>query len=356
MRHPFRMRDIAAQSGLSEATVDRVLHRRGGVRESTVREVEQAIAELRRQETQVRLVGRTFIFDLVMQAPQRFSRAVRSALESELPSLRPAAVRSRFHVREHGSAADLVGVLDRVRRRGSHGVLLKAPDSPEVVAAVRRLVDAAIPVVTLVTDVPSSRRLAYVGVDNHAAGATAAYLMGQWLGDAPGAVLVLVSRSMFLGEKEREEGFRSVMAAEQPGRPLVEMPENDGLDETVAQQVDEALRRQGDVVGVYSIGGGNRGALEAARRSGRRFRAYIAHDLDDENDRLLRDHELSAVLHHDLGRDMRQACLMLLQAQGAVPGVPRTWPSDVYVVTPHNRPVGQPRIKASGRSWERGED
>jgi DNA-binding LacI/PurR family transcriptional regulator len=42
----YRIREIALQAGLSEATVDRVLNRRGGVRASTEREVHRAIADL----------------------------------------------------------------------------------------------------------------------------------------------------------------------------------------------------------------------------------------------------------------------------------------------------------------------
>src|SRR5215213_10494215 len=86
VKHPYRIREIAAQAGLSQATVDRVLHRRGGVRESTVREVRQAIADLDRQQSQVRLGGRTFMLDVVVQAPARFSGAVKAALEAELPA------------------------------------------------------------------------------------------------------------------------------------------------------------------------------------------------------------------------------------------------------------------------------
>ena len=230
MAHEFKVREIAVQAGLSEATVDRVLHRRGGVRADTVRLVEQAIADLDRQRTQLRLGGRTFMVDVVVQAPARFSSAVRAALEAELPSLAPAVVRSRFSFRESGPVAELVAVLDRIGRRGSHGVVLKAPDAPEVTAAVQRLGRTGIPVVTLVTDLPGSGRLAYVGMDNRAAGATAAYLVGQWLGDRPGNVLVTVSSSAFRGEEEREMGFRAAMRSAQPLRALVEVTGSEGLD------------------------------------------------------------------------------------------------------------------------------
>ena len=53
MSHPFRVREIAVQAGLSEATVDRVLNGRNGVRPSTAQQVERAIADLERQQTQI---------------------------------------------------------------------------------------------------------------------------------------------------------------------------------------------------------------------------------------------------------------------------------------------------------------
>ena len=72
--------------------------------------------------------------------------------------------------------------------------------------------------VTFVTDVPFSRRLAYVGVDNRAAGATAAYLITRWEPGQAGGVLVTLSSSSFRGEEEREIGFRATMRELAPTR------------------------------------------------------------------------------------------------------------------------------------------
>jgi LacI family transcriptional regulator len=337
--HPFRIREIAQQAGLSEATVDRVLHERPGVRASTVAEVHQAIADLERQRTQVRIGRRTFLVDLVMDAPERFASAVRQALESELPTLRPAVIRSRFHLREDGTVDDVVRVLDDLVRRGSHGVLLKAPDHPAVVAAINRLADARIPVITLVTDVPLSRRLAYVGIDNRAAGATAAYLLTQWAGSRPGSVLVTLSSSSFRGEEEREIGFRAAMRELAPTTPIRELPETHGLDSLMLDAVTEALEADPSIDTVYSIGGGNRATVDAFARTGRGCRVFVAHDLDADNTRLLRSRQVSAVLHHDLSADMRRACRLVLQGQGALPGTAQTVPSQIQVITPYNEPV-----------------
>lgn len=337
MAREHRVRDIAVQAGLSETTVDRVLNARAGVSARARRQVEQAMHDLDRQATQIRLGGRTLVIDLVMQAPSRFSGAIRTALEAALPGLRPAVLRARFDLSETASAGDLIASLEKVRKRGSQGLILKAPDDPEVAEAVDKLVAAGIPVVTLVTDLPSSRRLAYVGIDNRAAGATAAYLLTQWLGDGPGNVLVTLSRGSFRGEEEREMGFRSTLRRLAPGRAVVELAETDGLDTTIHGQALAALTADASINAVYSIGGGNRAIVQAFADLERPYRCFVAHDLDADNLALLRSGALSVVLHHDLPTDLHRACQHLLHAHGLLPSVPST-PSNLQPITPYNVP------------------
>lgn len=336
MAHRYKVREIAQQCGLSEATVDRVLNERPGVRENTRAEVMQAITDLDKQRAQLRLNGRRYLIDVVMQTPTRFSDAFRAAVEAELPSFTPAMLRARFHLWESGTTATTVDQLYNLR--GSHGVILKAPDEPEVAAAIDDLVDSGTPVVTYTTDVPASARCGYVGIDNHAAGVTAAYLLRQWLepaGSLSPAVLITLSRNVFRGEGEREVGFRAGLRGS--GLNVVDVTDSDGIDATNERLVLDALHAHPGIEAVYSVGGGNTATVAAFEEVGRDCKVFIAHDLDADNRQLLREGRISVVLHNDLRADARLALRMLLQERGALPAEPvRSVP--VQVVTPYNIP------------------
>lgn len=343
MAHEFPMKEIALQAGVSLATVDRVLHQRPGVRKATLRRVQQAQTELARQAQQVGLKGRRFLIDLVMEAPLRFSRMVRGALDGAMQQAHPAIFRAREHLAETLSAPEWVAVLDGIARRGSHGVLLKAPDVPPVAEAVARLQALNIPVITLVTDLRKAPRLAYVGMDNPCAGQTAAYLMGQWLGPTDVGVLVSSSGAHFQGEGERVAAFVEALAVERQGCGVHVLDAGQGLHGPTAKAVGRLLAQQPGIEAVYSVGGANAAILSAFKEAGRGCRVFIGHDLDDDNLALLRQRQISVVLHHDLHHDLQRACRLVLQFHGAAPSSLAPVGSNVEVITPLNLPANRLR-------------
>ena len=335
MRPPFPLKDIALQSGLSLATVDRALHGRGHVARATGLRIEAAIADLERQYAQARIGGRRLVLDVVMETPQRFSNAVRAAFEAELAGIRPATISARYHVAETISEAELLAILKTIRKRGSHGVVLKVPSTPAMAEMAGQLMAAGIPVVTLVTDLPAPARTGYVGMDNRAAGATVAYLLARMAGPAGGKVLLTLSSARFTGEEERERGFCDALERDAPHLEAVTVSEGFGVDRTTEQQVKAALAAEPEIRAVYSIGGGNRAILKAFAEEKRRIDVFAAHDLDADNRTLLAGGQLTFVIHHDLRQDARSACQMVMAHHRMLPKDFRIAPSRVAIATPH---------------------
>ncbi|MBN3751708.1 LacI family transcriptional regulator [Paraburkholderia sp. Tr-20389] len=338
MAHRFLIKEIALQAGLGVATVDRVLNGRAHVREHTRKRVEQAIKELEKQELQLATAGRKLVVDVVVEAPARFADEIKSALEAELPILHPAVFRPRFLMRETMTTEEVVDTLESIGRRGSHGVFLKARDVPEIAKAIGELQHRGIPVITTFTDIPLSGRIAYTGLDNRVAGATAAYLITQWLGSRPGNVLITMSDERFRGEEEREISFRRALRARHPQLTLIDASGGHGLDTPTEERVRNVLATHDQIAAVYSMGGGNIAILRALDKQQSAPVLFIAHDLDRDNIRLLREGKVQAILHHELRQDMRSACHHVMHYHKLLPASAVSPSSSVVVVTPENIP------------------
>ena len=143
-----------------------------------------------------------------------------------------------------------------------------------------------------------------------------------------GGVLVTLSSSSFRGEEEREIGFRATHARAGAGAGRShEVTDTDGLDSTM---FDAVARRAGGRARRSTPS--TRSAAATPRPSTRSGAGADAATCSwpttstATTARLLRTHRISAVLHHDLRADMRRACRLIMQAQGALPGSPVSVP------------------------------
>jgi LacI family transcriptional regulator len=335
MTSKFSIKQIAAQAGTSTATVDRVLNNRDCVRYQTQLRVNEAIAELEEQSGLIGQFGRTLYIDVIMQAPDRFTDAVRQAMLQAASSMSPCCIRPRFHLFEAVSVFELNKLILACKTNGSHGLILKAPDEGLINDSIAALSCAGVPVVTLVTDLPFSQRIAYIGMDNRAAGRTAAYLLDTYLQGLSATVAVIISSQVFRGEEEREMGFRAQLREQSSALKLVEIPGGQGLYQQTYDLVTKYLQQDESICAVYSVGGGNCAIIAAFSDLNRPLRFFIAHDLDQENRSLLMDKKIDLVIDHHLEDDARRAFSHILQHQKVLPKSLIS-STQINVVTPYN--------------------
>lgn len=337
MTHRFPIKEIALQSGLSTATIDRALNGRAHVSPQTRERVKAAISELEAQEQQLSARGRRLFVDIIVEAPQRFTTEVRAACEAVLTETRSAVFRPRFHFFETLPEPELLTLLHRIEKRGTQGICIKARNAPAIQSEINRLATRGLPIFTLVTDILPSQRMGYLGLNNRRAGQTAAYLMARSLMGRTGVILTTRSRDEFFGEAERHEGFLTTLSDLRPDLRIVDVSGGGGLfSNTLGQMADVATTEE--ILGVYSMGGGNRAILTELSRGAHRRPFFIAHDLDKENLSLLDAGQLDFVLYHDLGQDMRHLFHRFAAAHGLAPDHDAPYSSDIQVVTPFNVP------------------
>lgn len=336
MTHRFPIKEIARQTGLGTATIDRVLNNRPNVSPQTKRRVMDAIKELEAQESQVAARGRKLFFDVVVEAPKRFSDEVRKSTLRVLPKLRGAVCRPRFVLQEIMPESEVVHALERIAKRGSHGVILKARDLQPIRHAVDRLSAKKIPIVTLVTDIPNTQRISYVGSNNRGAGETAAYLVATALKNQNGSILVVKSQSSFLGEETRGQSFASALSRLSPNLTILEISGSSGVPYQTAVKLNENISKLKDLKGVYSVGGGNAAIVRTLAAHRLAPEIYVAHDKDAENLNLILEDKLDFILDHSLENDMLHAFNCFLGFHRLIDFAPTNRLSEMQILTKYN--------------------
>jgi LacI family transcriptional regulator len=196
------------------------------------------------------------------------------------------------------------------------------------------------PVVTLASDLPGTGRLAYVGIDNRCAGRVAGELMGRFLGDAGGKVLVLTGMHDFLGHEERESGFRSVLRRRFPNCDIVETVESREQSAVTESLTRNAFRRYPDLRGIYNISVGDEGVGAALQALGRvRSTVFVGHELNDISRRLLIEGTLDAVLDQNPAAEAMRSIEIILRHYHRDPGVALPQQIPVTVLLRENLPL-----------------
>jgi len=307
--------DIAAEAGVSLATVDRVLNGRPGVRRQTVEKVETAVSRLGyvRDVTAANLARRR-IYPLVFVIPAGPNSFMR-VLEAEITAAMGRSSEERTSIRIETvppfDSGAIVHVLDALDPKSVSGVALVATDTEEVRIAVDRLIEKGVQVATLVSDLPGSRRVHFCGIDNIAAGRTAGNLLGRFCTGRRGKVLVVAGSLKLSDHMDRASGFAAVLKDDFPGLEIIGPVETNDDAEAVRSAVGASLDADPEIIAIYNLGAGNRGLIEAIAARKPRRPAVIAHEVTGHSRQALADGVFDAVINQDCGHEVRSAIRVL---------------------------------------------
>ena len=280
-RRRVTVHDVAREAKVSLATVDRVLNGRPGVRTETAERVAEAIKLLDfRRDLSASLLARArdlSIAFLIPDSRNAFMQQLIAAIDRRARAMKGERLTLALHLVHAFDAQALSAALGALDPRSCDCAVVVATEDDAVRRAVEQAMRRGIAVITLVSDLPGSLRRGFIGIDNVAAGRTAASLLGRFCRQGR---IGLVAGSLGLRDhRERYEGFSAVLASEFPALELVGPLEGFDDDELTAGAVAQLLRRD-RLVGLYNLGAGNEGMLAALGAHGASGGVrVIAHEL-----------------------------------------------------------------------------
>ncbi len=317
---------------MGTATVDRVLHGRGGVAEATVGRIRRAQETIQARGSlgnPTTMSGPRITFDVILPADAGPSTESLGAAFHTAAAEWQVGVSCAFV--EKMNPVALAEKLLECRAKGSPGVAFQALDHPLVRDAVSELSGTGIPALALMSDLGGSDIFAYVGTDNRAAGRTAGVLMGRFT-RAAGKVAILWGGQLYRSHEEREIGFRSVVRSEYLHLEILDLVYGRDDAEDNYKQISSVLDHHDDLVGIYSVGGGIRGVVRAlAERERARDIVLIGHNLTEVSQRFLLDGSIDAIIHQDMEAASSMAVRALVNQRAGLEVAPERLPVEILV-------------------------
>jgi LacI family transcriptional regulator len=307
-----RLAQVAEVAGVGIATVDRVLNERGNVAPETTRKVIDAARQLKLARSLPAAYRRGLRLEVILTRPDLplFQRLNRAFVDAASTLDRSVIVQRSFIDEAKPQLA-----ADRILATQADAVIVYGQELPSVIDAVTSITAGGKPVVTLCSDLPTSPRLAYVGIDHYSAGRTAAYFMTR-MARQPGPVIVLTHCLDYRAHAQRIGGFRDWLSEHRADVSVACILEGRDALDLSERLLNEALLGYTDAIGIYNTSDANVAVDQALQTTRRDNVVFIGHELTEHTRRLLVNGTMALTIDQNPERQARAALDVLLARFG----------------------------------------
>lgn len=299
------IKDLSIASGVSIATVNRVLAGTASVRSVTMQRVKQAAEEINFYgigaiQGRIAAARPKYRFGFLLHQPSRtFYQETATALRNAAERMSDFDVSLRIEFLEDLSPQNIVERM-RVLAENCDAIGVVAAVHPLVTQAVSELQAQGLPVFAIISQLSATGHVHYVGLDNWKVGRMAAWTFEK-VCQKPGKLAILVGNHRYRCQEMNEAGFRSYFRELAPEFTLLE-PQSTFESSAIAQeQVERLLQEVPDLAGIYVAGGGITGVVTALRQNCKPDQlVVVGYQLMDVTKKALLDGYMTLAISHPL--------------------------------------------------------
>lgn len=296
---------IADLAGVSRGTVDRALNGRGRVNADVAAKILRIADELdyipknkrkkilRNEKLKIGIITQLAQSPFMIDIYRGIHQAVEELLNWDIDILE----RSIDSVDE----MEQMAAIDSLVEEGIHGLAIMPVNSNTVCKKINWLTEEKdIPVVTFNSDIVGTRRLCFVGMDNHRSGCTAAGLM-HMMTRGTGKILIITGFLSNQVNSHRVDGFIEELKESGSGLTIAAIQGSFDETEEVEKIIGDTLQSIPDITGILVVSSGQEGIVRAFENLNiKEQRPYvIIYDQTPANEQMLTDGIVDFLIEQD---------------------------------------------------------
>lgn len=298
------IKDIARLAGVSIGSVDRALHGRYGIKESTRKKIlnvieqngyevnELASSLSKRKSIRIAFVTTQAYYGEFYSDVQRGALAAASQLKDFGVEVIP------LFSDDFDKEAEK-NILEELFSQNIQGIILCPFHENELDEIINKFADTGVPVVTVATDAPMSKRLACVSTDSYKNGELAAQIMILLTG-GKGKIIAISGFKSITDHEHKMQGFCTYIAKNAPSIDIIGAFHTYQNESEIYNITSSMLSSHVDLAGIYIATSSSKGACKAVEDSHRGGQVkLVSTDLHQE----VRDYMNKGIINASIFQD-----------------------------------------------------